>query len=47
MEAMSQALDDKNFKILYEIISKALDEGDKALTQQAHEVRITFDSISC
>lgn len=38
MEAAKQALEDRNFRVLYDIISKALEIRDTFLAQQMHEV---------
>jgi hypothetical protein len=38
LEAMKQALEDRNYRVLYEIINQALDSGKPLLTQQAHHV---------
>jgi hypothetical protein len=38
IEAMKQALEDRNFRVLYEIINQALESGRPILTQQAHHV---------
>lgn len=40
LEAMKQALDDRNYRVLYEIVDKLLDKGEFYLNQQAHQVGI-------
>lgn len=38
LEAAKQALEDRNFRALYDILSKAMDIRDTLLIQQMHEV---------
>lgn len=47
MEAMKEAFEDRNFKTLYELISKALDMRNKGQDQQAFEVGINQYATKC
>lgn len=46
LEGAKQALEDKNFKVLYEILKKALKLRDNALNQQIQEVSLYKISTS-
>lgn len=45
LQAAKQALEDRNFRVLYDIISKALNIRDHFLVQQMYEVKLKLRSI--
>lgn len=45
LEGMRQALEDRNFKVLYGIINKALEIKSPPLLTQIHEVSVELNSV--